>query len=57
MINWTLEAEDAACPVDDMMGINWTCSSSCVRQMGWYVGKENRSSGYVFFFVSALFGN
>ena len=28
MMDWMLEDEDVACPVDDMIGRKWTCSRS-----------------------------
>ena len=39
MMDWMLEGEDVACPVDDMIGRKWTCSRSAVQsQRGcqWY---------------------
>ena len=38
MIDWIVEAEDVACPVDDM---RMACSSCCV-QREWYEGKGER---------------
>src|SRR6266576_2174363 len=33
MINWTLEVEDVACPVDDMIGRKWTLLRSESERM------------------------
>jgi hypothetical protein len=41
MMNWTLEVEDVACPVDDMIGRKWTCS----HVLGFKVGGDGRGKG------------
>jgi hypothetical protein len=50
MMNWTLEVEDVACPVDDISEENGRvhCSRSCVqsrRARVWYRERENGCSG------------
>jgi hypothetical protein len=39
MTNWTLEVEDVACPVDDMIERKWLCSRPCVQSDGMGEGR------------------
>ena len=40
MMDWMLEGEDVACPVDDMVGRKWTCSRSAFGVGGDSMGEE-----------------